>query len=871
DEIEDGLELPAANSRFYELVKKTPYKKGVGFDVTNLTDNEKSEFKELKESSGFLNDDDVFVSLQQLPTATVKAYNTKTTKDNLLAAAKTLNQKFIEPVKTITGISGAQEFLKNPSDHLSSIGTAAKGALNRLTSPLPYSIPTPKETETAEKLFNIADMIPFLGLGSRGVKTAGRFLTKSPLNKMSSSNTYLGLSDVSKSTLKEVKPFANRYENIIETNPLTQSQAYNLRKQNKANELFSNFIEGSTTIDNFVKDYSLDLSSPEGIKRLINQEFEYLQSKGVPNFLINPLSKKAAKSRLKEIKNIRNKNKQIADGLINSQDVINDSYNFNNASFNAYKNSNFIEKFIDNKFKKLRDIKKSINYHPGLVGLGTGYQKNIAAAAHEIAGHGLQSGRVLPIDNRLRKRLDVDINSLNKSEKKSYNYFLKGSNKKEPSGFAQELRESMLQAGLIKNRYDYISPKKIEIAKKFFEKRPFGTFNKSNMEFYSSTKILDFMKPNKSNYTLISKELNKLPALVPAVGAATGAIASQQQYRNGGLVGDPPEKKKNKYFFIGSDWHTKDNVYKKINDESSLIDKHALDRSSAYVKGKSEKLFRNITPQGYGDIKTNLKRYKRYKNDLGRDKEDTLWYSAEESPTGKPIYYNNNLPKRDDMFRLYLGLNQKNNSFVPQYDYKPSKSKDADALYWKPNYWNDEMKQELLNNYFFKNWRGYEEHKVYNERERMFRPKLDSLKKAGVDWSNPETAEWVADNPLGDFTVTKGEDDKGKYISVYDKIDFNPFQTGKGSSVNPAALALKMFMKSKGYDVDEDTEAASLLGAGKPYEIYDRIYYDDKTKKITKFRNGGTVSDPPEKKLKNRILKEYPGFKSILDKTDFYA
>jgi len=290
------------------------------------------------------------------------------------------------------------------------------------------------------------------------------------------------------------------------------------------------------------------------------------------------------------------------------------------------------------------------------------------------------------------------------------------------------------------------------------------------------------------------------------------------------------------YDFNGSKWKIKDGVYEQVSDDAPVTNAHTIDRSSAYAKNKSERLFRNITPQGYGDLKTNLERYKRYKGDLGRDKEDVLWQSAKDSPTGKPIYYN--LPKRDDMFRLYLGLNQEHNSFTPQLDYKPSKAKNPDALYWKPNYWDDEMKQYLLdyslNPIGLRDNKLVYDNKIFNERSDVFLPKLESLEAEGMDWSDPQTAEWVADNPLGDFTVTKGEDDHGKYISIYDKIDFNPFQTGDGSSTNAAGKALQLYMKSQGYDVDENTEAASLLGAGKPYEIYDRIYYDDKTGKIIK-------------------------------------
>jgi hypothetical protein len=59
--------------------------------------------------------------------------------------------------------------------------------------------------------------------------------------------------------------------------------------------------------------------------------------------------------------------------------------------------------------------------------------------------------------------------------------------------------------------------------------------------------------------------------------------------------------------------------------------------------------------------------------------------------------------------------------------------------------------------------------------------------------------------------------------------------------------------------VSDDTEISTLFGAGKPFEIYDRIYYDPKTKKvIPQKRNGGGVGinqldAQPMKKL-NQLL-----------------
>lgn len=257
-------------------------------------------------------------------------------------------------------------------------------------------------------------------------------------------------------------------------------------------------------------------------------------------------------------------------------------------------------------------------------------------------------------------------------------------------------------------------------------------------------------------------------------------------------------------------------------------------RNNAYVKEKSERAFRNIIPQSYGDLSTNLDRYNRYKKDLGRNKESLLWYAKGDSDEGKiineNIYYK--LPKRDDAFSLYLGLPQKNNSFGVS-DYKPSKSSE-DKVYLKPNYWTEGMKQSAIDRYFLL---GDKDKVVTNERVGVFNFKLDSLKNAKVPWSNPESAEWLLDNPLGDFTMSKGKDEKGNYISLYDIWDLQPFSQGEGASSNKDGNSLIGYLKKFGKNVNEDTEISSIFGAGKPFEIYDRIYYDPQTKKVTQPKN----------------------------------
>jgi len=295
------------------------------------------------------------------------------------------------------------------------------------------------------------------------------------------------------------------------------------------------------------------------------------------------------------------------------------------------------------------------------------------------------------------------------------------------------------------------------------------------------------------------------------------------------------------------------------------LDKYGYtsDQRKGYVKGKSEKAFKNIVPQGYGDLPQTLDRIERYEKNLGRNPMETLWYGAEESSTGKPIYYD--LPKRDDAFALYLGLPQKNKSFGIS-EYQPGDSKE-NKYYFKPNYLDENLKNRLVASYFDNKYVGGDERyprdndNVYiaNERGDVFPQKTDSLERAGVPFENPMYAEWMVDNPLGDFKMSKGKDEKGHYISIYDTWDLNPFKEGKGSSSNAYAATLKAFAKMKGVDVSDDTEISTLFGAGKPFEIYDRIYYDPKTKKvIPQKRNGGGVGinqldAQPMKKL-NQLL-----------------
>lgn len=68
---------------------------------------------------------------------------------------------------------------------------------------------------------------------------------------------------------------------------------------------------------------------------------------------------------------------------------------------------------------------------------------------------------------------------------------------------------------------------------------------------------------------------------------------------------------------------------------------------------------------------------------------------------------------------------------------------------------------------------------------------------------------------LGDYTISRGYDDRGEYISYYDDYDLNPY---RGIFANRDKNKAPKFIQNKG-DLS--------FGVGKPFSIYDRMYLDD--------------------------------------------
>jgi hypothetical protein len=181
-----------------------------------------------------------------------------------------------------------------------------------------------------------------------------------------------------------------------------------------------------------------------------------------------------------------------------------------------------------------------------------------------------------------------------------------------------------------------------------------------------------------------------------------------------------------------------------------------------------------------------------------------------------------------DLYRYYGGLPLEHNVLMDS-QYKPVKSKDKNAKYISLNR-DPEFVNEVLENY-----KRVSSGKLDKGESRLGDDtwQVSGYSSAGKDAH--KTTKQGSDhhsNAIGRYTLGKGKDEKGEYISYYDTFD-----QGTGSGISPG----------------------ELLGLTKPFEIYDRIYLDPKTGK-PKMADGGKLSFIKDPKLRNMLEGYQPGF-----------
>ena len=311
---------------------------------------------------------------------------------------------------------------------------------------------------------------------------------------------------------------------------------FNKLKPNNISEhaFFRKLEKGTASLDNSINKRVADLESEEGFRRLVEQEKAYLfDNTDTDLSVIDRIAKLNAKARIEELKNVKNVNKEATEyantnflGTGRPNPFVDDSYLYNNA---YHRPASLYDQFVKssgtlNLKKPTPNYSKSV---PGEIGMGYNYVGNVPTEMHEI-GHALQRGRILSLDNGLKNI--IPKKQLKPIDQKSYKYFKKGSSGSEPTAFANELRESMFQKGFIPDYYTPINQKQIQDAYKYFKKNPMGVYDKNTGSFASSTRIFDFMEPNKANSKLLTDVLNRLPAVAPlGIGAATASQLQEQK------------------------------------------------------------------------------------------------------------------------------------------------------------------------------------------------------------------------------------------------------------------------------------------------------------------------------------------------------
>lgn len=195
------------------------------------------------------------------------------------------------------------------------------------------------------------------------------------------------------------------------------------------------------------------------------------------------------------------------------------------------------------------------------------------------------------------------------------------------------------------------------------------------------------------------------------------------------------------------------------------------------TKPLKEKFTRNINPYGYEGAGGGI--LERVKSALQEPEQGSIASFEEYEDWQKqealdPESEYNMLPQaeRQDLLSMMMTGEQKHGT-IPVSKYKPTKAKDKDVTYYSSPSTERSIKAMLELN------KGYEDELVL-----------------GQEYGDV----------LGNYSLSRGEDEKGKYIAYYDVWDLNPY-------------------RGRSEKLDAVTTLGQYLAGVKPAEIYGRVYY----------------------------------------------
>jgi hypothetical protein len=269
------------------------------------------------------------------------------------------------------------------------------------------------------------------------------------------------------------------------------------------------------------------------------------------------------------------------------------------------------------------------------------------------------------------------------------------------------------------------------------------------------------------------------------------------------------------------------------------------EQASAYKLGMSDLIYKGVTPVGYPqkqgeDFYTPNAYWASFVPNLilGRDNYGVI---GKDKNNIEIVVNPSIIPNSEDAWRMYLGLAQKNNTFGIS-SYQP-KDSNQDIYYYKINTWPDLLEKFI--SYEMENiqpfvkrlddlYQGDKEKMMEHAEEKMpphqfeqFKIILEKGEKGFKGKNFLELVKKIDDSGckmnaygmfnnmeynmgydtdietlLTHYTVSLGEDEKGTYLSYYDKWD----------------LAVPTEESGRGF--------------GRAFEIYDRIYYNPETGEI---------------------------------------
>jgi hypothetical protein len=197
-----------------------------------------------------------------------------------------------------------------------------------------------------------------------------------------------------------------------------------------------------------------------------------------------------------------------------------------------------------------------------------------------------------------------------------------------------------------------------------------------------------------------------------------------------------------------------------------------------------DNLAKNLVPFGYDDVRAVGALFRK---DKDRQKMEEVAASNKDLNS---IYTAEQLRRRLDAVNLYSGYPQKYGTFSVS-KHKPAISKNKDDIYYSVT--NKEVLDNLTDNLEYdQSWND----KTNNYEYSNARFNKDVLKNRGASGVKNKFVSGDVTGVMGDYTTSLGKDDKGEYISYYDKWDLKPMDFGK-----PMEIYDKVYLKDliKGY------------------------------------------------------------------------